>query len=72
MGRRSCFGPPFPAPTGSLQRLPGFDLVDGQAESFSFFGDEAFEEFVHPLVEVGVDVVVPLPQPGQQFDDAGQ
>ena len=37
-----------------------------------FFLDEALEVVAHAHAELGIDVVVPLLEPGEQLDQAGQ
>lgn len=56
-----------------LRRHPGFDFGEGFAEVAGFFVDEAFEVVAHAeAVEVGVGFVVPLLEPGQELDQAGE
>ena len=38
----------------------------------SFFLDEALEVVAHGDAELGVDLIVPLLEPGEKLDEAGQ
>src|SRR5208337_873782 len=53
-------------------RLPRFDFRDGLAQLPGLFLDEALEVVAHEDAELGVDLVVPLLEPGEKLDEAGQ
>lgn len=54
------------------RRLPCEDFVQGFAHSASLFLREAAEEITQAHAVLGVQTVVPLEQPREQFQHAGQ
>src|SRR5262249_38812179 len=53
------------ASSGFLRGLPGSDLIQSQTEITRLLLEEALEVIAHRHIEVGVDVVVPLLEPGE-------
>ena len=58
------------AASGTL-RLPRLDFGDGLAQLPGLFLDEPLEVVAHGDAEFGVELVVPLLEPGEEFDQAG-
>ncbi len=52
--------------------LPRLDFGDRPAQLPGFFLDEAVEVVAHGDAELGVDFIVPLLEPGEKLDEAGQ
>ena len=59
------------AASGTLQ-LPRLDFGDGLAQLPGLFLDEPVEVVAHGDAELGVDLIVPLLEPGEKLDQAGQ
>ena len=58
---------------GAGRWRPGFDFGQGFVELAGFFVDEALEVVAHAHAVVGgVGVIMPLLEPGEQFDQAGE
>ena len=58
---------------GTHRGRPCFDLSQGFAEVAGFFVYKTFEVVAHAeAVEVGVGVIVPLFEPGEELDQAGE
>ena len=55
-----------------LRWLPRRDLVERLAHLARFFLEKAFKVVAHVHAKLGIDLVVPLLQPGKQLDQAGQ
>ena len=64
-----------PAPSTRADRrcrLPGAQVIEREALGAGLFGDKALVIVAHALAIDRIDCVVPLRQPGQQFQHAGQ
>ncbi len=56
----------------SLGRLPCLDLIQSEPGVPRFFLNEPLEVIPHRQAELGIDLIVPLLEPGEKFDEAGE
>ena len=68
----ACTGARLSGAVSGTLRLPRLDLGDRFAQLPGLFLDEALEVVAHGDAELGVDLIVPLLEPGEKLDQAGQ
>ena len=61
----ACTGTRLSGAASRTLRLPRFDFRDGLAQLAGLFLDEAIEVVAHGDAELGVDLIVPLLEPGK-------